>query len=222
MPSPFPGMDPRLEGYEWESFHAPLLTNLADALVPQVRPRYTVRSVRRVYLEHVPVDLTLPIPEERRETYLVLRERETLEVVTVIEVLSPTNKRHGSDGQKEYMKKREEVLRSASHLVEIDLLRGGERLPTLEPLPAGDYHAFVSRAKRRPRVQVYSWTLKDRLPVVPIPLAGKDPDVQIDLAVVFDSRYERAGYDYSLDPRAPIDPPLSPEEAAWAREILGG
>ncbi|MBI4613107.1 MAG: DUF4058 family protein [Planctomycetes bacterium] len=257
MPSPFPGMDPRIESQRWESFHLQFISDLAYALVPLVRPRYVVLPERRVYVEHsaedapamfvadaavaktreggalprvaraarqgtaAVVELTLPMPETRREAFLVLRDREKHEVVTVIEVLSPANKRRGGDGQKEYLRKREEILRSASHLVEIDLLRGGERLPTVEPLPAGDFHAFVSRAERRPRVRVRSWTLRERIPAVAVPLAESDPDVELDLQAVFEAHYDRSGYDYSLDPRAPIDPPLEPGDAAWAKELPG-
>jgi hypothetical protein len=91
------------------------------------------------------------MPERVREAFLTIRERETMEVVTVIEVLSPGNKQAGSDGRREYLRKRRDVLLSATHLVELDLLRGGERLPTIEPLPPGDYYAFVCRRQHRSR-----------------------------------------------------------------------
>ncbi|MBC7818522.1 MAG: DUF4058 family protein, partial [Planctomycetaceae bacterium] len=96
-----------------------------------------------------PVECTLPGPIEVREKYLVIRKLHSAEVVTVIEVLSPSNKRVGGEGRGEYLAKREEVLQSRTNLVELDLLRGGARLPTLEPLPEGDYYAFVCRAGRR-------------------------------------------------------------------------
>jgi hypothetical protein len=166
-----------------------------------------------------PVVLHLPMPEERRESFLTLRDRETMEVVTVIELLSPANKRPGGDGRREYLSKRESVLESTTHLVELDLLRGGTRLPTVEPLPPGDCYAFVCR-QRRYQAEVYAWTLRDRLPAIPIPLAGDDPDVRIDLGEVFTSTYDRAGYDYSLDYSRPILPPLPEADAAWAAGIL--
>ena len=115
MPSPFPGMDPFIESQRWTSFHDRFIVSLGDALVPQVRPRYVVDVGERVYLE--------------REIFLTLRDRASNEVVTVIEVLSPSNKRPGSDGRKEYLEKRNQVLMSTAHLIELDLLRGGERLP---------------------------------------------------------------------------------------------
>ncbi|MBP90921.1 MAG: hypothetical protein CMJ64_30125 [Planctomycetaceae bacterium] len=162
MPSPFPGMDPFLEGQEWEDFHARLNMAIADAMSPRIEPAYVVRVERRVYLEGpgeehehwrradaaivttetaeslspaassatavAPTECIVPMPEERRATYLVIRDRENMEVVTVIETLSPANKRSG-DGRREYLAKREEVISSQAHLVELDLLRGGERMP---------------------------------------------------------------------------------------------
>src|SRR5947209_59877 len=109
-----------------------------------------------VAVQIAPAIRTLPMPERVREPFLTLRDRATREVVTVIEVLSPTNKRPHSDGQREYLRKRESVLLSAAHLVELDLLRGGERLPTLEPLPLGDYYVVVSRERKRPQAEVYA------------------------------------------------------------------
>lgn len=258
MPSPFPGMDPYMEGPVWRDFHAGMLLGIREALVPHVRPRYVVRAEERVYMEHLPeeerpnviypdvtmmesarggdpakggvatasaieaatVTLTVPMPERRHEVFLTVRARETLQVITVIEVLSPANKRPGSDGRQEYLNKRESILLSRAHLVELDLLRGGERLPTIEPLPPADYYAIISRERLRPQIEVFYWTLRQRLPTIPIPLAGNDPDVRLDLQAVFDMVYDRAGYDYSLDYHRPIEPPLSAADMEWAQNLL--
>ena len=168
----------------------------------------------------MPVIRHLPVPEQMHEAFLTIRERETMVVITVIEVLSPGNKRAGSDGRREYLRKREEVLLSAAHLIELDLLRGGERLPTLEPLPPGDYYAFVCRGQRRFQAEVYAWSLRRPLPPVPIPLAGADPDVVLDLQAMFTTVYDRAGYDYSLNYRHTLAPPLSAADQAWAQQLL--
>src|SRR5262249_8635043 len=133
-----------------------------------------------------------------------------------------TNKRAGSDGQREYLEKRTNVLLSATHLVELDLLRGGERLPTLKPLPPGEYFAFVCRAEQRPMADVYPWSLRQPLPTIPIPLTGSDPDVMLDLQTVFTTGYDRGGYDYALDYQALVEPPLGEADAAWVREVLEG
>jgi hypothetical protein len=141
-------------------------------------------------------------------------------VVTIVEVLSPTNKRPGGDGRDAYLQKREEVLLSPAHLVELDLLRGGERLPALKPLPPGDYYAFVSRQRDRPMAAVYAWSLRSPLPAIPVPLAGDDRDVIPDLQSVFTDVYDRAGYDYTLDYERAVEPTLSEDDATWARERL--
>lgn len=160
------------------------------------------------------------MPEEFREAFLTLRERDTLEVVTVIEVLSPRNKRSGSDGRDEYLSKREEILKTRSHLVELDLLRGGKRLPTVDPLPAADYYAFVCRSQPRYNAEVYAWSLRDRAPAIPVPLAANDPDVSVDLQEVFTSTYDRAGYDYSLNYADSVVPPLTAADAEWVKGLL--
>jgi hypothetical protein len=166
-----------------------------------------------------PVECEIPMPQERRETYLVIRERETMEVVTVIETLSPTNKRTSSDGRAQYLEKRQETLQSRSNLVEIDLLRGGARLPMIGS-PVGDYFAIVSRSRRRPKASSYAWTLRQQMPTIAIPLKGEDPDVALDLQKVFTTTYERARYQLSLDYTGELVPPLSGEDLAWMRSLL--
>ena len=165
------------------------------------------------------IECELPSPEERRETYLLVRLQETMEVVTVLETLSPANKRPGGDGRREYLKKREAVLQSESHLVELDLLRGGASLPMTGALPRADFYAIVSRRQRRPMAEVYSWTIRDRLPKVPIPLRHGDPDVPLDLQAVFTDVYDRARYDLSLNYDAVLQPPVRDDDARWMREL---
>lgn len=159
----------------------------------------------------------LPMPIERQETYLVIRDRETMRVVTVIELLSPANKRSKGTGRHEYMIKRHEILSSPTHLVELDLLRGGLRLPVVGTLPHGDYYAIISRAKRRPKCEVYAWTLSDKLPVIPIPLKPGDADAAVSLQEVFDIVYQRARYDLSVKYDAALDPPLNQDELQWVQ-----
>ena len=255
MVSPFPGVDPFIEGQEWEDFHSRFIQGISDALVPHVRPRYAVRVERRVYIEHdvdrppramrpdvaifgadprqpmgdgdaatttaiAPVPCILPMPEDRSETFLTIRDLHTTKVTTVIELLSPDNKRPGSDGRREYLEKRSSVLLSSSHLVEIDLLRGGRRMPTVDPPPPADFHVIVSRAGKRPAAELYPWTLRQPLPSIHVPLAGDDPDVPLSLQTVFTSAYDRAGYDYSLHYEWPLDPPLAEADQAWLRQIV--
>jgi len=160
----------------------------------------------------------LPMPIERQETYLVIRDRETMKVVTVIEVLSPSNKRRNGDGRREYLTKRTEILSSPTHLVELDLLRGGMRLPVVGSLPPGDFYAIISRVKRRPRCEVYAWTLLDQLPSIPIPLKQGDEDAAVPLQEVFDTVYQRARYDLSVKYDATLDPPLNEAELQFVKK----
>jgi hypothetical protein len=166
-----------------------------------------------------PMVLTLPLPEWIRQPYLTIRSRQSLDVVTVIELLSPWNKTAGA-GQQEYLNKRQNVFATPAHLVEIDLLRGGQRLPTVEPLQPGDYYAFVCRTERLPKVDVHAWPLRHPLPPIPVPLAEVDPDVTLELQIALDTTYDRAGYDYSLHYDREMLPPLSEPDEAWIRETL--
>lgn len=165
-----------------------------------------------------PVKHRLRLPR-RRQAYLVIRTRRSQTVVTVIELLSPWNKTREA-GVAEYLAKRANVLYSTANLVELDLLRGGERLPTVDPLQDGDFYAFVSRPRLRPELDVYAWTLHDQLPTIPIPLAQDDPDVPLDLQTAFTTTYDRAGYDYSLDYGAELQPALSAEDTPWLKSLL--
>lgn len=167
-----------------------------------------------------PATYTLPMPEECREAYLVIRDRRDRSVVTVIELLSPKNKTPGSDGRGLYLRKRLSVLESRTNLVEMDLLRGGRRLPTVERLRPADYYVFVCRGQSRPRADVYAWRLQQPLPSVPIPLAVDDQEVTLDLQAVFSRVYDDFGYDYSLDYAQPVEPPLSDADAEWAERLI--
>jgi hypothetical protein len=166
------------------------------------------------------VDVVLPIPERVIEHYLTIRDTETRDVVTIIEMLSPANKWLGSKGRMEYLGKRDTVLLSATHLVEIDLLRGGQRLPTVRPLPVADFYTIVSPSIQRPHATAYCTTIRQPLPTIAVPLKHGDKDVPLDLQAAFTAAYDSSDYDYSLDYSAHIEPSLSESDAAWARDVL--
>jgi hypothetical protein len=159
------------------------------------------------------------MPVERREAYLVIREQETQQVVTIIETLSPSNKRRGSMGRREYLAKRK-ILRSPTHLVEVDLVRQGERMPLEGPIARGHYYALVSRQDARPRVDVFAWPMDAPLPEIPIPLQAGDADAAVNLQTVYRSVYERAGYDLSLAYQRELASPLADRDRQWVRERL--
>jgi hypothetical protein len=146
-----------------------------------------------------------------------VRDRRNRQLVTLIELLSPTNKRPGGD-RDQYLAKRNEILASGAHFVEIDLLRGGRR-PPLEDMPACDYCVLVSRYEERPRVGLWPLRLCDRLPVIPIPLREPDPDARLDLQQVLHDIYDKAHYQTYIYDGFP-DPPLPPEDDRWVQELL--
>lgn len=179
------------------------------------------RAAGAVAVVREPTVILMAVDEaEVREPCVVIRAAGDRAVVTVIEVLSPANKMAGSHGREEYLAKRREILRSSVHLVEIDLLRLGVPIPSVDPLPPGDYHAHVSRAAMRPRGEVWSWTMHDPLPTLPVPLRKGDPDASFDLARAFREVYDRGGYDGLADYRALPPPPLAEGDAAWAASLL--
>jgi hypothetical protein len=135
----------------------------------------------------------------------------------VVELLSPSNKNRGPD-RDQYLAKTRHLLQSNVHFVEIDLLRGGPRMPWLH-LPACDYCVVVSRAERRPTAGFWANHLRDRLPVVPIPLRQGDADARLDLQEVLNHIYDAAGYRYYIYASDPI-PGLSCEDAAWAQQFV--
>jgi hypothetical protein len=255
MPSPFPGMNPYLENPElWPEVHSRLIIAIADAIAPQLRPKYRVAVEKRVYqitdtnsvlvgIPDVvvgrsltnsqqeqsplalasppakPVTVSLPIPEEVRESYLEVREVGTGEVVTVIEVLSPKNKRPG-EGRKAYETKRQQILGSSTHLVEIDLLRGGEPMPILGMQIPSHYRILMSRSSSRPQAELYPFDLSESIPTFVLPLRQGDAEPIIDLKILIDGVYDRAGFDLAIDYTQQPLPPLPEPDAAWANTLL--
>jgi hypothetical protein len=169
-----------------------------------------------------PIEVTTFLDDEIHEARLEVIDTEYRSVVTVIEILSPTNKVQGSRGQESYQKKRAEVMRSPSHLVEIDLLRAGAGIFIPDPIPPHEYLVHVSRAKANGgrRATVWPIPVTKPLPTIPIPLRGKDPDAMVDLQKVFATAYERGAYDVDLDYTRGAIPPLPAEHAEWAQRTI--
>jgi Protein of unknown function (DUF4058) len=252
MPSPFPGIDPYLEGQGlWPDFHVSFLAELRNALADRLPESYVARIDERMNLVEVPTEevklvrpdvavmrqgpersasprprgtltlepVTIPLKflEEFREVYIEILHGLDRRLVAVVELLSPSNK--AGNGRRDYLAKRNGLMQQEVHLVELDFLIAGHRLPMEQPLPAGDFFALVARGDRRPDCAVYAWTVRDPLPTIPIPLLLPDPDVLVDLAPLFASVYERARYARSIDYNAPLTLPLKPEDRAWAEEL---
>jgi hypothetical protein len=159
----------------------------------------------------------LPIPEYERQPFLEVRDRRSHEVVTVIELLSPSNK-HGGKDRDHYLTKRDEIVWSPAHFIEIDLLRGGVR-PPIEDLPACDYYVLVSRVEDRPEVELWPFLLRDPIPVIPVPLRSPHPDAQLDLRPALDRAYDAANYGAFIY-ESPPTPRLAPDASGWAQQFI--
>lgn len=170
-----------------------------------------------------PQSVILPMPLEIKERYLEIRAVGSDVVLTVLEVLSPTNKRPG-EGRRFYSAKRQTVLGSASHLVEIDLLRAYEPM-AMHPVSkrtASTYRILVSRSECRPQADLYEFTIRDPIPEFPLPLQAAGEQVTVDLQPLVNGIYDRSGYSLRIDYQAPMpSPELSPEDQAWVKEVLG-
>ena len=189
----------------------------ADVSVGRASSHADVGSEPVTAVCEAPAEGYVPAIDSERLAFVEIRDRRDRQLVTLIELLSPANKRPGGD-RDQYLAKRYEVLRSTAHLVEIDLLRGGQR-PPLEQLASCDYYVMISRTQQRPRVGLWPLHLRDRLPVVPIPLREPDPDAQLDLQQVLHDIYDKARYATYIYEGSP-SPPLNPEDEAWAKRQM--
>ncbi|MCI0690961.1 DUF4058 family protein [candidate division KSB1 bacterium] len=164
-----------------------------------------------------PLQLPTIMPARVPHVTIEIRDVANRELVTAIEVLSPTNKR--GEGYREYLDRRR-VLCSMAHLMEIDLLRTGRRVPMQKPLPPAPYFVFLSRAARRPMTEIWPIQLDMRLPIIPVPLLAGDPDVALDLQLALNTVYDALNYDLSVDYTRAPEVPLEGDAAVWADERL--
>jgi Protein of unknown function (DUF4058) len=256
MPSPFPGMDPWLEDEDvFPDLHDSLIFLLKESINAALPAGYVATSKNRVWVDDelrrepdvalfgkgqgpngnggVAVALAgLTVIGEQlgseplEEPYLEFLSAKGKRLVTVIEVISLTNKKAGEKGRKTYQDKQHEYMLSGVNLVEIDLLRGGPHV-TATPLAElrkvlgeFDYHANVVVAGGRPSHQAMGIRLANRLPGFAIPLDHDVSPVTVDLQPLFDRGYDSGKYVALVNYRGPCDPPLTPEQQAWAEGVL--
>ncbi|MBU7582883.1 MAG: DUF4058 family protein [Nostoc sp. TH1S01] len=248
MPSPFPGMNPYLQNSEiWSEFHSRMIVAIADALDDCLSRDYRVAVEKRVYLSEAgesilvgipdisvtttsnqnletsfatvvqPVNIEIPIAQEVQERFLEIREVTTGMVITTIELLSPKNKRSG-EGRIAYLQKRQKILTSTTHLVEIDLLRGGEPLPMIGQV-SSDYRILISRSPQRPQAQLYAFNLRQPIPAFPIPLRTGEPEPLLELQPLLHYVYDRARLELAINYSLPCTPKLSIEDEAWLQSL---
>jgi hypothetical protein len=164
-----------------------------------------------------------------KELFLEVRRRrgKGIQIVTSIEILSPSNKLLGNPGRDKFLKKQRETLESEIHLVEIDLLRRGKHTVAvprdLVEAKAGrlDYLVSIHRFDRPKEFLVYPITLAQRLPKIAIPLLPGDPDVPLDLQDVFNRSYDFGPYHREIEyGKDSVVPRLSREQAEWTAALL--
>jgi Protein of unknown function (DUF4058) len=167
-----------------------------------------------------PITVPLAIGEvEIRERWIEIKNLPDLELVTVIEILSPTNK--SGEGRTEYLQKRAGLIDKPVNLVEIDLLLGGRPAPLGKRLPPHHYYAIVARSTARPDAQVYTWTVRHPLPSLPIPLRPSDADVLLDLGAAFEMTYRLGRFNRIVRHGSllPESLPLSPADREWVKSL---
>ena len=167
------------------------------------------------------IAVQLPATELLKERYLEVRRVDNRQVVAIIELLSPTNK--GGDGYREYLAKRAATLYSPTHLVEIDLLRAGRRMPVIGPAPAeAHYRILVANARRsEPVADLYAFGIRQAIPDFVMPLAQEDEGIAVNLNSVVNSVYADGSYDLDIDyGQDPPEPPLPDDDRAWVEQLL--
>jgi hypothetical protein len=165
------------------------------------------------------LDVEVPEIDRLEEWFLEIHDVESGSLVTVLEVLSPANKIHAK-GRKKYVVKRGRLLQSQANLVEIDLLRAGEPMPLQRKPPSTHYRILVSREATRPKAKLFTFNVRLPLPAIPIPLLPGDIEPELDLGSVLHALYDRARFDLRLNYNNSPAPPLSAEDADWARSIV--
>jgi hypothetical protein len=160
-----------------------------------------------------PIVVELPMPITFRQRFIEIRNTANQEVVTVIEVLSPVNKR--GDGRLRYLLKRERILASQVNLVEVDLLHRGDPMPTVQGDVKSHYRILVSPTQQRPQALLYPFNLSHPLPQVAIPLRAGDDEPVVDFQALLAQVYRLSGYEYSIDYSQPPKPGWEKPELAW-------
>jgi hypothetical protein len=200
------------------------------AINPDARVFESVRGVTAgggvaIAVPRTAEPLIIPIPDEQlTETNIEIVERGTHDrLITVIELLSPTNKL-GKAARAAYDLKRHEIRSGGVNLVEIDLTRAGTRQLSAWPIPRSHRTTFQACVTRsygvaRPQFEVYAMPLQQPLPAIKVPLRPTDRDVTIDLQPLVEQAYRNGAYD-DIDYTRPPVPPLSRTDAVWAAELL--
>ncbi len=239
--NPFPGMNPYLERPDtWRDFHNALIAALAADIGPRLPHKYRADLKQRTEVEYLcghaesmtrkaPTPsleetnaVRVLMPREVKVTWLQVEASPDREVVTVIEVLSPTNKAPGT-GRYRYLRKREAITARYVNLVEIDLLRRGHPMPLETLLPDSDYRILVCRGLEHPSALLYPFTVQQAIPRFTLPLLPEDEDLEVDLGAIVDRLHHTARYgQVARYHEAPPEPTFEGKAAEWVKERVAG
>jgi len=251
MSSPFPGMDPYLEGSLWPDVHHNLASKIQRILIPLIRPKYVARIEKYVIEDNEPeqeigvmypdvevflnnkVEEASPIyrgaskwqtatfstpialPTTIKIPVVEIRDTDKNRLITAIEMLSPINKRQPN--LTAYRKKRQRLYQGGVHLIEIDLLRRGTRPMPHPRLKQTDYVVTLTRSNST-RIEFWTMTIQDALPIIPIPLALKEEVVPLNLQQALAETYQEMAYDLSIDyHQTPPPPNFSQADIEWIK-----
>lgn len=252
MTSPFPGMDPYLEGHLFPDVHNSLAYLFSVQLTPRLAAAYVVHlnnytvedtspeeDVGIIYpdvelfqkadrvkesaasygVPITPETMVLPAikPIEVRIPVVEIRDRKSNKLITAIEILSPVNKR--KPGLLPYREKRLRLHYAGVHLIEIDLIRRGER-PLQHPyLPQSHYMVALLRAGVG-KTQIWAIDVKEPLPVIPVPLKQPDEDTFLDLGAALKDLYEQRSFEKSINyAETPPPPAFSEADLEWMKTL---
>lgn len=185
----------------------------------KLTPLQSTNSLTTVTSIGEALEVAIPMPEIISESYLEIREVATNSVITVIEILSPTNKKAGI-GREAYLNKRRHILSSATHLVEIDLLRGGQKMPIVGKFAPTDYRILICRGDHRPHAQLYGFSIRQVIPLFFLPLKKGDEEPLINLHDLLKGVYQRARFDLAIDYTQEPIPPLNKKDQIWLHNLL--
>ena len=178
----------------------------------ETSPRATTAAPIRLVLED----------ESAIERFVRIVETGTERLISVIEFISPSNKR--KPGLLEFRNKRTELIAAGVNVVEVDLVRAGDWQALLRPhrCPVQSittYRATIRTPADPGAVGLYPMPLREPLPPIIIPLRAEDPEVKLALQPLIDQAYVNGRYARRLNYNQPPSPPLEPADQQWVSTL---
>lgn len=250
MKSPFPGMDPWFEGHVWPDVHHGLAFIFKELLVSQVVPKYFVRVETYTVEDTTPeeeVGIMYPdvemLKKRSEPSYKPTRQTDgglamvipgpVIEVnIPVVEIRDRDNQQlnhchrnsiareQAREGAGQIPGKTADAPRDGVHLLEVDLLRRGKRPLSYPALPRSAHYLVMLSRGDKYRTEVWAMTVREPLPIVPVPLKAPDPDVRLDIGAAFNEVYDRSRYELSVQYSAVPPPTFSEQDMQWLQSIL--